>query len=268
MAFTPSAMSSLDENSIVEWHVDGWFKGTFCALAILSLFLSIPGFFEGSRISKLNGLLVCITLIAVFVRPTRMVYSVDACSGISYAYWVLNFISIGLLFSYFGTRLEKFKKYYYGLGTTMTIVHLSSLAGLEVYCPQGVVMDETFMTWTVYSGVSLLLTSLVTLYLLFKHLKPDTTYKQDSRMSRIDTLSRYALLSSAGFLALSSVFSFTPLISVRLLFLFSSVYASTTSHLAMLLYKSLHQETSTSTDTSTLGQSASQQPYTPQPVSQ
>ena len=236
----------LDDANIIEWHITGWFNGSYCALAILALFLAIPGFFERSLTSKMNAILVFLALMAVIIRPTRLVYSDNNCYSISIAYWIVNFIFTGVLFGFYGTRISyKYSKISYAIGTAISIIHLSTLFGYSNRCPYAVLMSESFSNWTFYAGGSLVLASIFFLSIIGKDMFKKDDLLEDKRLTRIFTVSQFSLFLSASFLLLSGIFSFTPFVNFRILFIFSAVYSATASQLAKLLYHSLHQDTPT-----------------------
>eukprot|EP00835_Amoeboradix_gromovi_P002846 NODE_170_length_16226_cov_0.451169.p9 type:complete len:256 gc:universal NODE_170_length_16226_cov_0.451169:15111-15878(+) len=233
----------MDGTNIIEWHIDGWFKGSFCALAGLSLFLAIPGIFERSGSSILNVILVFFTSIAVSIRPTRMVYISKQCYTISLLYWSTNSVFMGLLFCYFGLRFENVQKVFYFIGSIVTVSSITSLLGYHNYCPNGMLMDEYFDVSTSYHGATLALSSCFSIYIMVKEFKGKLVIEEDKRLTRIHLLSVATLYISAVLALLTSVFSFTSFMNLRILCMFSSIYAVTISQLSMLLYKSLKQDT-------------------------
>jgi len=249
-----------DDSSILSWHVDGWFKGALTALSILSLFLAIPGFFERSFLSKLNGAMVILAVISIVLRPTRMVYSEDSCYIISVIYWTIDFIFVGLIFAYIGNRLELYTKAFCSAAVLLSSIHISTLVGYSNDCEQGMLLNEYYPSWSGYAGALLVLVSLVTIVITTNAFYKAPKIQEDKRLTRINYVSKVSLIFAAFYLFLSGLFSFTMLTNFRLLFMYSSIYALTTSHLAMLLYKSLNIDTATSMESVTQIGSNSPQP--------
>eukprot|EP00834_Sanchytrium_tribonematis_P001202 NODE_27_length_39007_cov_1.590650.p17 type:complete len:265 gc:universal NODE_27_length_39007_cov_1.590650:15302-16096(+) len=238
-------------SDIIQWHLDGWYKGIFCALSLLSLFLSIPSFFEQSALSKINGILVLLTLFAMISRPTRMVYSADACGEISVLYWALTSVYVGFAFVYYGARTENYKCLVFAAGASITIFHLVAILGYNYDCPDGMLIDEYFSPWTFFSGVSLILFGSAVLVITHRSLR-GLIDLEDSRLTRINMLSKFSLFFSEFSLVLAGIFSFTIYSNIRLFFMFLSVYLITTSHLGLLLQKSLQQDTKPSANVESL----------------
>ena len=227
---------------IIEWHEDGWFKGNICGLAVLTFFLSSPGLFDkmgGGRFISSIGILA---LLAFFVRPVRFIYG-GACDVISYVYWAIVCIFMGLYFVYIGERMSKNRKMFIGLGAVVTITQLTRLGGYATTCKDGNLMGEEFQTWTMYAGAVLFIVSAVSIVfagLFFKNGKMPGT---DVRLKKLDLVSRVAFVISPLPLIGSSLASFAgnmkDAVPMQLVLIFSSVYLASVSHITMFLYDSL-----------------------------
>ena len=238
------ATNLLDESNIIEWHIDGWFKGSYCALSVLSLFLAIPGFFDSSSISnRINVSMVLSCVAAVIVRPTRMTYSESGCYSISLIYWLITFIFKGLLFAYYGTRIERHKRHFYIIGAIVTCLYISTLAGYSNECPLALLMLDSFSQWSYYAGGITTLFSIFSISVVSKEFVNQVNLHEDKRLERIQAISKVSLIISTVFIFIVSILSLTPYSDFRLLFLFGAIYAATASHLSMLLYQSLNLDT-------------------------
>ena len=246
-------MSTPEE--IIAWHEDGWYKGNICALAVLTFFLSSPGYFDKMGGGRFNAALGVLSLLAFFIRPVRFIYG-GACDAISYVYWVIIALFMGVYVVYMGQRIGKHQKLFAGVGAVVTATQLSRLGGYSTTCgADGSLLSEQFQTWTIYAGVVLLVVSLGVIGLAGKFFTEGKMAGDDIRLKKLDLVSRVAFVASPLPLVGSSIASFsgnsTDAVSMQVVLIFASVYLASVSHITMFLYDSLSKYMKAAQDGST-----------------
>eukprot|EP00834_Sanchytrium_tribonematis_P006993 NODE_574_length_5874_cov_0.812294.p4 type:complete len:265 gc:universal NODE_574_length_5874_cov_0.812294:1826-2620(+) len=238
----------MSEQEIFEWHQDGWFKGNICALAILTFFLTVPGYFDkmgGGRFSAATGLFA---LLALIIRPVRSIYG-GACEGISIAYWLCISIFTGIYIAYMGARFMKKEKIYIGLGVLVSITQATTIAGHHSTCSaDGDLLAESFESWTSYAFVITFGVSILMIIHAIQFFKVGEMAGDDKRLKKLDVVNRVALILSPISLLVSSLISFAnagapfkQAASSEILMAFIAIYLASVSHITMFLYDSLNK---------------------------
>eukprot|EP00835_Amoeboradix_gromovi_P000410 NODE_14_length_42432_cov_0.433799.p15 type:complete len:260 gc:universal NODE_14_length_42432_cov_0.433799:39189-39968(+) len=246
-------MSTPEE--IIEWHEDGWFKGNICALAVLTFFLSSPGYFDKIGGGRFNAALGILALVAFFIRPVRFIYG-GACNEISILYWLVVSALLGVYVIYMGQRINKNKKAFIAAGVTVTITQASKLGGHSATCTNGSLVAEGFETWTMYAGAVLVIVAVWIIAMACKFFKDGKMTGDDVRLKKLDLVSRIALVASPLPLIGAGLASFAGpmknVISGQLVLLFATVYLASVSHITMFLYDSLSKYMKAAQDGSTV----------------